>query len=49
MSPGGSCGFFSNLEKVTVVVMTTEVLEDGSGSLCGSMVQRAHQGALCVG
>lgn len=40
---------FFNPEKVTVVVMTTEVLEDGSGSLRGSMVQRAHQGCSVCG
>ena len=41
--------FFLNPEKVTVVVMTTEVLEDGSGSLCGSVVQQAHQGCSVCG
>ena len=51
MTPGGSCVFlfFFNPEKVTVVVMTTEVLEDGSGSLHGSMVQRTHQGCSVCG
>lgn len=43
------CVFFLNPEKVTVVVMTTEVLEDGSGSLCGSVVQQAHQGCSVWG